>query len=93
VTHATVWGETKCPHDPSTWCPLSVAMNAVGRPSCDDGRLDEGGCAIDRGADYHEVLGRLLVVDARLVATCRWHEDLAARQAQQQRNLKLNGIH
>jgi hypothetical protein len=89
----TVWGERACPHGESSWCPLSVAMNAVDRPSCDDGRLDEGGCALDRGADYHQLLGALIAVDPRLVAECKWHADLEARRAQLERNLRLNGIH
>lgn len=89
----TVWGERACPHNPSTWCPLSVAMNAPGRPSCDDGKLDQGGCAVDRGGDYHQLLGELMAVDARLVAECQWYAALWERQAQRDRNLKLNGIH
>jgi hypothetical protein len=89
----TLWGESGCPHGSSIWCPLSVAMNAAGLPNCDDGRLDQGGCAIDRGADYHQLLGALTTKDPRLVAECRWHEQLEQRAAQRERNLRLNGIH
>lgn len=41
-------------HDDIRDCPLYIAAHDPnsGGNSCDDGRLDEGGCAVDRGLDY-----------------------------------------
>jgi hypothetical protein len=85
----------RCPHPSATWCPLSVANDAAIGIGCDDGQLDAGGCAVDRGMDYSAELGRLLAHQegARLVAECDWHRALQSRQEQRRRNMVLNGIH
>lgn len=38
-----------CPHNETRLCPLYWAMHDGGGGSCDDGRLDEGTCGVDRG--------------------------------------------
>lgn len=83
-----------CPHQNIAFCPLYVAAHdgEMGVNGCDDGRLDEGGCAVARGMDYAAAVGRLMATDPRLVAQLRWNEEAAEIKAQRARNLRLAGI-
>ena len=46
--------EAKCPHDNALDCPLYMASHTGSLRGCDDGRLDEGGCAVNRGMNYED---------------------------------------
>lgn len=48
----------RCPYTEAAHCPLYIASH-LGAGGCDDGRLDEGGCAVTRGLDYETALGNL----------------------------------
>jgi hypothetical protein len=48
----------ECPHPEKRDCPLYRAMHGGGG-GCDDGRLDEGGCAVSRGMDYSAAVAAL----------------------------------
>ncbi len=85
--------DSQCPHPDVQWCPLYVAMHVPGGPSCDDGRLDEGGCAVDRDAAYQELLGRLIAATPRLVAQVEWDQRARESSEQRLRNMRLLGIH
>lgn len=86
-------GNTKCPHADIIHCPLAEAAHIAGAGGCDDGQLDQGGCAVDRGQSYDEMVGRLTARHPRIVAQCRWNEQLAERRDQRTRNMRLNGVH
>lgn len=84
----------KCPHLCIEFCPLYVAAHEAGGFGCDDGRLDEwNGCAVDRGADYGQMLSRLCSERRSLVQECAEAESLYLKREQRKRNMKLNGIH
>lgn len=83
---------TKCPHDDIMYCPLYIAAHGTGL-GCDDGRLGEGGCAVDRGMSYRAERELIRTKKPGLVEQAEWNEDLARRTAQRQRNLRVNGIH
>lgn len=68
----------RCPHVDIRHCPLYHGMHAAG-PSCFDGRLDEGGCAVKRGASYEGLLLALRIHNPLLVAECEWNADKDAR--------------
>lgn len=51
--------DTKCPHADVQFCPLYLAAHGAIGIGCDDGNLDQGGCAVDREMDYFKELGRL----------------------------------
>lgn len=40
---------TKCPHENIIHCPLYIGAHVAYGPSCDDGGLGAGTCAVDRG--------------------------------------------
>lgn len=82
-----------CPHPDIRWCPLYISMHVAGGPSCDDGRLDEGGCAVDRGVRYEQLLGKLLTVHPRIVAQAEWDQRANESREQRLRNMTLLGIH
>ncbi len=50
----------RCPRaDDVSRCPLYLAAHVGG--GCDDGRLEEGGCAVDRGLmDYAAEVDRII---------------------------------
>jgi hypothetical protein len=80
-----------CPHVETRWCPLYVAAHdpRLVQHGCADSRLDEGGCAVDRGKDYQAAVNAIAVIDSRLLA------ELRGRQALQQRirNMRAMGLH
>jgi hypothetical protein len=78
-------------HAECRFCPLYHAAHdpALSAWGCDDGRVDEGGCAVDRGMDYAEAVGRIAALAPRVVAELRWKEDAAASAAQRARNMRL----
>ena len=86
----------QCPHKDIRFCPLYVAMNGAefAGLSCDGGQIEMwGGCMVDRGAKYHDLVGKLRVAHPRFVAQIEWEQALTERRAQVERNMRLNGIH
>lgn len=83
----------KCPHDEARFCPLYHAAHEGGGHGCDDGRLGEGGCAVDRGLDYDRAYVRLCLAKPQLVAECEFKELEEARKQQRARNLRAVGLH
>jgi transposase len=82
-----------CPHADIRFCPLYHAAHMGAGLGCDDGRLDEGGCGIDRGVDYAASVARLNVADPRLAPTLRFQEETEQFTAQRRRNMRALGIH
>lgn len=86
-------GESKCPHPLVQYCPLYVAAHVGRGNSCDDGRLNEGGCAVDRGLDYAATLARLELDQFEMVARCQFAERRQASNDQRDRNMRAAGVH
>ncbi len=85
-----------CPHADVQFCPLYIASHGIDGHfgmGCDDGRLDEGGCAVERGQDYAASVAELRAKAPRAVALIEFAEWAATARDQQRRNLTLNGIH
>ena len=78
----------ECPHKNVMFCPLYVAAHDGG--GCDDGRLEEGGCAVSRGMDYAAAIARLR---PDFVAESRWRERKDVVAGQRLRNMRNNGVH
>lgn len=81
-----------CPHANIRFCPLYHAAHMIGgenliRFGCDDGRLDEGGCAVDRGRSYAETVAELAVASPRLAPILRFQEQAEQSAAQRRRNM------
>lgn len=83
----------RCPHTDIRFCPLYHAAHMDGGFGCDDGRLDEGGCAVSRGWSYARALARLDAAMPRIVAEMRWKEEAAEGRLQRDRNMRLLGLH
>ena len=84
----------KCPHADIARCPLYVAAHQPGAPTCMRKDWDTfGGCDVDQGVDYAQLLGALMAQAPRLVAQVEWNTRLAESRAQRDRNLRLNGVH
>ncbi len=77
-------------------CPLYHACHApVQFPGCgcDDGRLDEGGCAVDRGKNYAATVAKMRAIDPRLIAEMEWQEAAEQAKEQRKRNMRAAGLH
>ena len=89
--------EGKCPHANIIHCPLYLAAHIANAGGCDDGRLGEGGCAVDRGMNYRAGVEAFRAKYPREVAECEFAEAAAqaAAQADEQRarNMRLSGVH
>ncbi|MQB09681.1 hypothetical protein DXT96_07410 [Agrobacterium sp. ICMP 6402] len=83
----------RCPHADIRFCPLYHAAHMDGSFGCDDGRLDEGGCAVARGWAYDRAVARLDAAMPRLVAELRWKEEAAEDRLQRDRNMRFLGLH
>ncbi len=87
--------DDRCPFPGGTkHCPLYSAAHdpRLLKHGCDDGRLDEGGCAVDRGMDFEAELAAVAKLDPVMVAGCyREARDEESRE-QRRRNLVVNGI-
>lgn len=81
-----------CPHSDVRHCPLYVAAHHGGF-GCDDGRLGEETCAVSRGMDYHDELGRIMVALPGLKERVEWDEAKGRMRSQIARNMRLNGVH
>lgn len=84
-----------CPHADIRFCPLYLgAHDPELGASCDDGRLGEGGCAVDRGLSYAAVVAKMPV---RFIAELAFREDAEAvarhSSEQRSRNMMLLGLH
>lgn len=87
---------TKCPHENIVHCPLYHACHEPSRfpgCACDDGKLDQGGCAIDRGMDYAATVAKMRAIDPRLIAEMEWKEAEEQRQHQRVWNIRAAGLH
>jgi len=82
-----------CPHNDVKHCPLYHAMHVPNGASCDDGKIDDGDCAVARGMNYARQVEKLRVQCPGLVEAAEWRKAIDARSGQQQRNLRMNGIH
>lgn len=83
----------RCPHPDVRFCPLYIAAHWPGSFGCDDGRLGEGGCAVDRGLSYVGAVAALRAAQPRLVAEAEFAADHEALIAQRKRNMRAAGIH
>ena len=77
--------DTKCPHADIRFCPLYHAAHECIGIGCDDGKLGQGGCAVDRGMDYHKELGKL---NPKYVALVKWKEEAEQIRLQRARNMR-----
>lgn len=88
--------ETKCPHANIVNCPLYHAAHAPTEfpgCGCDDGNLDQGGCAVDRGMDYTATVAKMRAIDPRFIAQMEWREAAEHIKEQRARNMRLSGVH
>jgi len=84
----------KCPHEDVQYCPLYHACHEGGAGGCDDGKIDENSCAVDRGRmEYGPSVRQLRKTHPLLVAQCEMHQVRSATRGQIRRNLKHNGLH
>jgi hypothetical protein len=83
----------RCPHQQIAYCPLYVAAHEAGGFGCDDGKLDHGSCAVDRGMDYGKAVARLWQAKPDLVKECAEGESAAMACEQRQRNMRAAGLH
>lgn len=86
--------EPTCPFEPGGFCPLLVAAHdpvAIAL-SCVDDRIEDGGCAVDRGLDYSGAVAALRAAHPRLVAECEMLEEARQREAQRKRNMRAAGL-
>lgn len=79
-----------CPHTDIRFCPLYLAAHDCQGLGCDDGRLGEGGCAVDRGLNYATAVARLC---PREVAQAAWRASAEEHRAQIARNMRAAGLH
>lgn len=84
---------SECPHACIEFCPLYVAAHECGGFGCDDGRLQEGGCAITRGLDYGQALAKLSQAKRALVLECAEAENRQMKIEQRRRNMKNLNLH
>lgn len=84
----------RCPHNQVQFCPLYIAAHVPGAGGCDDGRIDDGRCAVDRGRlAYAARVARLRITNPGLVEEAEWRESAARALEQRARNRRLNGLH
>lgn len=81
-----------CPHANPRHCPLYLAAHSPAG-GCDDGRLAEGGCAVDRGLDYAGAVAALRIAHPRVVADAEWSAGLDQINDQRRRNMRAAGVH
>jgi hypothetical protein len=90
----------KCPHENIQFCPLCVASHGVrgidGKwLGCDDGKIHDGSCAVDRGMSYARQTAKVDASDPGLVADLRLKEEAnqewaEAERRRRQRNRMLH---
>lgn len=87
--------ETKCPHANIIHCPLYHACHDTrfSGSGCDDGKWDQGGCAVDRGMDYGAAVATMRAIDPRLIAEMEFAEAAEQSQVQRRRNMRAAGLH
>ena len=81
-----------CPHKNIIYCPLYVASHGLGG-GCDDGRLHEGGCAVDRGMDYRVAVIALRSRYPDKMEELEREQAIAEAREQIDRNMRLSGVH
>lgn len=85
---------TKCPHDNIVHCPLYTGAHVAYGPSCDDGELGTGTCAVGRGViSYRATVEKLRGKHPKLVAECEFAEAAEQAKAQRARNMRAAGVH
>lgn len=85
--------DTKCPHGNIVHCPLYVAAHEGDGLGCDDGHMGFEGCAIDRGADYNQMVAKLCRKNPAMVRECADRENAELARQQRARNMRAAGIH
>lgn len=88
----------KCPHKDIQFCPLYVASHGLNGLDgkyigCDDGKLGDGLCGVDRGVCYSAELARMKAAHPAEVARLAFMADAAEGKAQRDRNMRRIGIH
>lgn len=83
----------RCPHPNIAYCPLYHAAHEVGGLGCDDGKLGNGSCAVDRGADYGQMVSALWKARPELISEAAEAESLAMKRQQRERNMRAAGLH
>jgi hypothetical protein len=83
----------RCPHRFILFCPLYVAAHMGEGLGCDDGKMDDGVCAVARGQSYVRSLELLRVKCPGLVETLEWKEAVDDRGQQIRRNVRAAGLH
>jgi hypothetical protein len=82
-----------CPHTNIRFCPLYHAAHGMaGLPNghgCDDGRLEDGCCAVSRSMDYEAAVAAMREHLPLFVAKLERDERSAAGTAQRERNMRI----
>lgn len=70
----------RCPHEDAQFCPLYVEAHNARGLGCDDGRLAEMGCAVDRGGvDYDTAAAEITRLRSRVSELeADWRETIRA---------------
>lgn len=79
-----------CPHADVKHCPLYHASHEGIGIGCDDGKLEDGACAVARGMDYHQEIAKL---NPKYVSLCRWREEAEQSERQRKSNMRAAGVH
>lgn len=89
-----------CPHKNIQFCPLYVASHGLQAPSgewlgCDDGKLGDGHCAVDRGMKYAREVAKLQAAHPGLVEQLAFKEEAAEEwnAAKAARDRRLGRLH
>ncbi|ATN34751.1 hypothetical protein ACO34A_13170 [Rhizobium sp. ACO-34A] len=80
----------KCPHSDIRFCPLYVAAHGLQTPEgewlgCDDGKLEDGHCAVDRGMNYAREVAKVKRAEPGLVEALEFKEVAAEEWAEAER--------
>jgi hypothetical protein len=81
-----------CPHTAAQFCPLYMASHLAIGVGCDDGRLEEGTCAVARGMKYGDEVAKVRAVDGKMTADLALAEIGSEIQKQRARNMRQAGI-
>lgn len=81
-----------CPHKNILDCPLYLAAHIANAIGCDDGRLHESGCAVDRRLNYDKAVAAFRATHPREVAIVEFQRDVRMSSEQRARNMRDAGI-
>lgn len=90
----------KCPHANIQFCPLYVAAHGLQTPEgellgCDDGKLEDGHCAVDRGMPYAREVAKVRQAEPGLVEQLQFKEQAAEEwaEAEKRREKRRRMLH